>query len=88
MFGSRVKEVPHRGVAPMLITEPEYVFVSWYRSLTADERDAVRRYIRDGDDALLAVLRERPESADRLRVLFIPQGDDQLTLVLDKISGD
>lgn len=64
----------------MELTEAEYEFVQWYRSLCDKEKLAVRRYIHLGDDHLLPAFGKHRERLDCIRRLSIAQRNNKRTL--------
>lgn len=66
----------------MHLTEAEYDFILWYRTLTDKERLAVRRYVHLGDPSLLPPVGDFRERIDRLWGAPTAQGEDKRTFLI------
>lgn len=62
------------------LSEAEYEFVQWYRTLCDKHKLAVRRYLYLGDASLLRGFGENCERLDRVRRLSATQRNDKRSL--------
>lgn len=66
----------------MPLTENEYNFLRWYRSLTGAQKIAVRAYLKHGDERLLSWFAECRKVLYGFVGTALPERQNELTLLL------